>query len=409
MNLLMAMTLVLAGAGKSAGESGDCWPAFRGQGDSHSAAESLPLTWSDTQGVAWTADLPGYGQSSPVVWRDRVFVTTMDGDNKETAIVLCFDLASGRKLWRKNFDASQQVKASNYVSRSAPTPVVDADRVYAFFESGDLIALTHDGEQVWKRSLTNEYGLFQGNHGVGSSPAITAETVIVLVSHDGPSYLLSVDKQTGENRWKVDREAAVSWSSPVVHGDENNHELFISSSGVVEAVDLRSGKIKWSIKGLEGNNVPSAAVGEELVIVGSSATGSNLAVRRGGAGDVSDTHVAWRLEEAASSFGSPLLYRGRAYFVNRSGVAMCVDAASGKTLWQRRLDGSCWASPIAAGERIYFFTKTGATTVAAAKDELEILAENTLTAEDAVVGVAAVNGRFLIRTPRKLVCIATAK
>jgi outer membrane protein assembly factor BamB len=401
-NALLAALMLL-----TAGEAGDCWPAFRGYGDSLSAAQSLPLHWSQDNGVAWSVDLPGYGQSSPVVWQDRVFVTSMEGENKETAVVLCFDLKSGRELWARRFPSSQRVTVSNYVSRSAPTPVVDGERVYAFFESGDLAAFSHDGHEVWKRSLTSEYGPLKGNHGVGSSPAVTDDSVVLLVSHEGPSYLLAVDKRTGKNRWKVDREAAVSWSSPIVHGGENGDELFISSSGVVEAIDAASGKVRWSINGLEGNLVPSATVGEDLVVVGSSAAGSNLAVRRGGSGDVSDSHVAWRLEEAACSFGSPLLYRGRAYFVNRSGVAQCVDVETGQALWQKRLPGSCWASPIAAGERIYFFSKTGETTVIAARDEFEVLAENNLPSEEPVVGVAAVSGRFVIRTPRKLVCIAS--
>jgi outer membrane protein assembly factor BamB len=310
-------------------------------------------------------------------------------------------------MWAKRFPSSQRVAVSNYVSRSAPTPVTDDERVYAFFESGDLAAFTHDGQPVWKRSLTSDYGPFKGNHGVGSSPAVTGDSVVLLVSHEGPSYLLAVDKRTGKNRWKIDREAAVSWSSPIVHRGQNGDELFISSSGLVEAIDAASGKVRWSINGLEGNLVPSATVGEQLVVIGSSAAGSNLAVRRGGSGDVSDSHVAWRLEEAACSFGSPLLYRGRAYFVNRSGVAQCVDVETGQALWQKRLPGSCWASPIAAGERIYFFTKTGETTVIAAQDEFEVLAENNLPSEEPVVGVAAVNGRFVIRTPRKLVCLAS--
>lgn len=406
MNATLAAVMVCLAAGQAEGEAGRNWPAFRGDGSSRTAAHGLPLEWDADRGVAWSVELPGYGQSSPVIWGDRVFVASMEGEKKETALVLCIDLASGRQLWRRESETSQQVEVSPYVSRGAPTPAVDEHRVYAFFESGDLAAFTHQGEPLWRRSLTKEYGPFQGNHGLGSSPALTSDALILLIAHEGPSYLLAVDKRTGKNRWKIDRPAAVSWSSPIVDTSAGEAELFLSSSGVVEALDPGDGSRRWSVEGLEGNLVPSATVGDELVVIGSSAAGSNLAVRRGGAGDVGETHVAWRLEEAACSFGSPLLYRGRAYFVNRSGVAHCVDAATGKSLWQHRLDASCWASPIAAGDRIYFFTKSGATTVIAPADKYEALAENRLETEDPVVGVAAVDGRFVIRTPRRLVCVA---
>jgi outer membrane protein assembly factor BamB len=390
-------------------DAGQNWPAFRGAGDSLAAASDLPLTWSASKGVAWEVELPGYGQSSPVVWGDRVFVTSMQGDNKETAVLLCVELADGKQLWKRELKTSTQVAVSPYVSRSAPTPAVDAERVYAFFESGDLVCYQHDGTEVWKRSLTDEYGPFQGNHGLGSSPALTDRALIVLVAIDGPSYLLAIDKQTGKNLWKRDREAGVSWSSPFVAAGPGGLEVITSSSGDVEAFDARSGEPLWKVTGLEGNLVPSASASPELVVIGSSAAGSNLAIRRGGQGDVSETHVAWRIDEAACSFGSPLLYQGRAYFVNRSGVVQCVDAADGKQLWQQRLADSCWASPIAAGQRIYFFTKSGETTVIkAGVDEFQILAENSLPTEEQVVGVAAVNGRFLVRTPTKLVCIGAA-
>ncbi|OYW16720.1 MAG: pyrrolo-quinoline quinone, partial [Planctomycetales bacterium 12-60-4] len=122
---------------------GDRWPAFRGDGTSLSAATKLPTEWNDTTNIAWSVSIPGYGQSSPVVWGDRVFVTSADGEEKDRLLVSCFTMATGEKLWTKEFSGTQKVKVSDYVSRGAPTPVVDAERVYAFFESGDLVALSH--------------------------------------------------------------------------------------------------------------------------------------------------------------------------------------------------------------------------------------------------------------------------
>src|SRR5690349_20795303 len=253
---LLLATLCLSAA------PADAWPAFRGSGDSISLARHVPLAWSEKSGVAWTAKLSGYGQSSPVIWHDRLFVTSAEGANKETALVACYDLKTGQRVWQKDFKSSEPAGVSDYISQAAPTPAVDGVRVYAFFEMGNLVALTHAGEIAWQRSLTDEYGKFLGNHGLGSSIALTDDAVIVLIDHDGPSYLLAVDKATGKNLWKVDRPQKVSWSSPIVSGEE----VIISSNGRCEAIDAKSGKQLWSVAGLDGNTVPSATVSEKLVV-----------------------------------------------------------------------------------------------------------------------------------------------
>jgi len=145
----------------------DVWPAFRGAGSRTSLAEKLPFKWSDRDGVAWTTKIPGAGQSSPVIWRDRIFITTAVGGNKEISSVVCVVLSSGRVLWRKDFKSSQPAKVNGYIIQAAPTPAVDAQRIYAFFENGNLVALDHDGHVTWQRSLTADYGKFLGNHGLG--------------------------------------------------------------------------------------------------------------------------------------------------------------------------------------------------------------------------------------------------
>jgi len=381
---------------------GDAWPAFRGTGNSISAADSLPLTWSTDSGIAWKAPLAGYGQSSPVVWGDRVFVTSAQGENKERALVAAFDLKTGRKLWQEPFAAAQTVEVSNYVSRAAPTPAVDSKRVYAFFETGNLVALSHDGQVQWQRSLVDDYGKFGGHHGLGCSIALSEKSVILLVDHDGPSYLLAADKATGETTWKVDRPANVSWTSPIVAGDR----ILVSSSGSCAEFDLASGKQIWQVGGLDGNSVPSATVADELVLVSSSEVKSNIAIRRGGQGDVSQSHIAWHSNGASATFSSALAYQGHVYMVNRAGVAFCLDQESGKEVWARRIGESCWASPIGGCGRVYFFGKSGKTTVVDAKPPLQVLAENELPTEDRVYGVAAVDGRFVVRTGSTLLCVA---
>jgi outer membrane protein assembly factor BamB len=407
---MAAYLSVLVGVLVAAPAAAD-WPAFRGDGTSISDAANLPTQWSDEQGIAWQHQLDGYGQSSPVVLGDRVYVTSARGEQKEQGIVTAVDLASGRRLWQQEIAATQKGPANDYTSRAAPTPVVDEAGVYAFFESGDLVAYDHEGKQRWIRKPAAEYGELKGNHGIGGSLAQAGDLLFVAVDHDGPSYLLGIDKQTGANRWKIDRPAKVSWSSPVVTRDAEPQVIW-SSAGTVEAFRAADGKLLWSLEGIAGNTVPSATVSDDLVIVGSGDAGQNLAIRRPAAqqpasGKLGDDFIAWRLKEAAVSFSSPLAYQGRVYLVNRAGAAFCVDGATGKTLWTERIGGSCWASPIGAAGRVYFFGKDGLTTIVAAQAEFEKLSENRLTVEDRVYGVAAVPGAFVMRTGEKLICVGS--
>lgn len=385
--------------------AGADWPSFRGDGASRSTSANLPTTWSETDNIAWSIDLPGYGQSSPIVWKESVYVTSSEGEMKDKLVLSSFDLKTGKQKWRAEFPGTQKVKESDMVSRSAPTPAVDADRVYAFYESGDLIAVDHAGEEVWKRSFTGDYGDFTGNHGIGSSIAQSKDAIFVLVDHEGPSYLLAVDKKTGQNVWKADRQSRVSWSSPVVVEWKGRPLVIVSSAGLIDAYDAATGERLWWLEGLKGNTVPSPSPAGELVVFGSSDVSSNLAIRLGGSGDISASNVVWKASKATSSFGSPLVYEENVYFVNRAGVGYCVALADGTVKWDERI-GSCWASPIGAEGRIYFFTKDGKTIVCKAGDKFEKIAENTLPTDDRVYGVAAVNGAFIIRTGRKLIGIS---
>jgi len=381
------------------------WPGFRGLGDSHAAVTDLPLTWSDTENTAWTVEIPGYGQSSPVVWNDRAFVTAVKGDNKEFLVIACVSVESGKVLWQKEVPSTLGVKQSNYVSRAAPTPVVDDNRVYAFFESGEFLAFTHAGEQVWSRSLAKEYGEIKGNHGLGGSPAQTETSLIVLVDHSGPSYLVALDKLTGATLWKKDRDERVSWSSPVVTDGPRGPEVVISSNGVVQCFLAKDGEPIWEVTGLKGTTVASATVTPEAVLVGSSEPKNSMLIRRGGQGNVGETHVSWKADSATSSFGSPVIQEGRAYFVSKAKIASAVSLADGKTLWTERLPDSTWASAVAAGDRIYFFCTNGETVVVRTGDAYEKLAQNKLTVADRVYGVAVVPQGFLIRTGTKLTLV----
>lgn len=386
------------------------WTGFRGNhGSSHTTAINLPLTWSDTENVAWTIDLPGYGQSSPIVWDGKVFVTASEGAMKETLIVLCIEVKTGETLWTKRFEASHTAERTDTISQAAPTPTVDAQHLYTFFESGDLFALNHQGEKRWHRSLTNEYGAFIGNHGIGSSIRQTDDAVILLIDHSGPSYLLSLSKANGTNLWKRDREKRVSWTSPVISRYGDVTEILISSNGIVEAYNAQNGKRHWYIEDIKKNTVPSPTATNKWVVVGSSQKGETLAIERGGVGNVTKSHIRWKAD-IASSFGSPLIHHECVYVVNKVGALSCLDLETGNILWTTRIGSSTWASPIAAGDKLYFFGKDGDTTVIQVRPNQRaeippIVSNNVLAIESRVYGVAAINGAFLIRTGRRLICV----
>jgi len=450
------------------GADGDArqWPGFRGDGSSTSTAKNLPLTWSPTENLAWRTPLPGYGQSSPVVWGGRAFVTAVDGDQKEKLFVVAVDVKSGKVAWKKEFAAGQTGKNNPMMSRAAPTPVVDKDGVYAFFESGDVVALTHAGEVRWERSLSKDYGAFKNNHGVGSSPAQTDKAVVVLIDDLGPSYLVALDKATGKNLWKADRKSRSSWTSPVVTKIDGRPAVLVSSSGSLDAYDAANGKELATLDGLVGNNIPSPAVSGDLVVLGAgenrmkpdaaASAKSNCCVRLTVKGDKISFEPVWDGKKAICQHASPLVYQGHAYFVTKSGLVHCVDLKTGAERYAERLDNPCWATPVGAGDHIYFFGKDGVTTViktgpdfekvaanrfwsaadfAKRRDEAKDKAAATLpppkegkgpgggpplpkeeleaarysAVGDVVYGVAVVDGTFLVRTGTELVCVRETK
>ena len=377
------------------------WPGFRGGRNTNvSSAARLPLTWSD-ESVAWRATTPGFGQSSPVIWEDLVFLTSLEGAMKETLFVTAIGLDDGGERWRRTYDAAERLEWNDYVSKSAPTPAVDGERLYAYFDSGDLLALTHEGETVWRRDLSADYGSVGGNHGVGNSLLLTDRAVVVLMTRRTYSYLLAVDPATGETLWKTDREPGVAWSTPVLAPDGG--EIVVSASGRVEGFDPATGERIWFFEDLRGNHVPSPTVTEDLVIVGGMAVGANLALHRGGAGALDRAAVAW-MAGSASNFGSPFAYRDCVYWVNPAGAARCLAPDSGAVRWTHRLPASTWATPLGHAGRVYFFTESGTTQVLrASADAPRVIATNPLSAGAPVTGFAAVDDAIVIRAGSEVI------
>lgn len=365
------------------------WPAFQGVGASPLDATTIPLTWSPTTNVAWKCTLPGRGQSSPVIWGDLAFVTAIDGTMKERCRVAAIRLDDGQIAWQQELAATQQIRSNYFQSRSAPTPTVDAERVYVFFETGELAAFTHDGKQVWKRSLTADYGEFEGTIGIAASPVQTADSLILLVDHEGPSYLASIDKRTGETRWQTERTSRVSWATPALVTVGDRQQIVCSSAGTIDGYDVETGKELWTFDGVGGNRHSTPLpIGPGRFLVGASpgmhgekeleARKSNFAMQIDAAATGFQPKVLWSSDKAMPSFGSPVVHQGHAYWVNKVGVVYCFDAQTGEQRYAQRIKQSCWVTPVGIGDRLYCFGKDGVTTVLATGPEFKVLAENSL-------------------------------
>lgn len=386
-SLVLCCSVLLAADAQPAAVA---WPGFLGGGHVTVPANSLPLKWSPSENLAWQAKLPGYGQSSPVVVDGKVFVTAVEGPMKDTYFVLAYSLADGKPLWKHALESTNKAKSSNYISRAAPTPVADQRGVYAFFESGDVVGLSLAGKPLWSRSLADDYGKFKSEFGLGASPVQTEDAMIILADNDGPSYLIALSKKDGKTLWKTERSPRQSWSSPAIVTVAGQPQVVCSSSGSVDGYDPATGKLLWSFDDVAGNtSATPLPFAEGKFLVGASpgregnaraegAKKSNLAATIETVAGKPALKVLWRQTGATPTFGSPIVYAGNAYWVNRAGVVYCFDAQTGEPHYTERTKQSVWATPLGVGDRLYLFGKDGLTTVLGAGPKFEILAENEL-------------------------------
>jgi outer membrane protein assembly factor BamB len=366
------------------------WPAFLGQGAGTIDPTSIPLQWSDKENIAWKTDLPGQGQSSPIIWNDNVYVTSIEGTMKEKCYLLGVALADGSERWRVQLDSAQPVRSTYTQSRSAPTPCADSAAVYAFFETGNVAAVSHQGEILWQRELTNDYEPFESTIGLAASPTLHEGLLYILVDHEGPSYLLALDTKSGETVWKTERYSRSSYASPSIISIAGKPQIVCSSSGSIDGYDPQTGEMLWTFdEGVGGNRT-----GAPLQIAdGMFAIGASPGMHNEREEQAKETNfvmqvklvegqylpsVLWRTTEAMPSFNSPMAHHDCVYWVNRVGVVYCYDLMTGKNHYTKRTNGVCWVTPIGLGDRVYLFGKDGITTVLAAGAEFKILAENRL-------------------------------
>lgn len=382
--------------------AGDSWPGFRGDGSSLTSARDLPVAWSDDSNVAWSVGLEGYGQSSPVIRDGTVYVTSTVGSRKETLVVAAYRLSDGELEWMDRRPSSAPTDAHERMSNAAPTPVADKDGIYAFFESGDLVALDHTGRERWARYLARSGDDWVGRHGIGGSPVLSGDRLFLHVAPFGEGRLYAIAAEDGRDVWVRGLPPAPSFSTPVTIEHGGRSLLLTTAGGGAAAHDMNSGEevFRRPARGGRGYAVPSAGVAGSLIVIGAGDAGGTHAFRL-------DTPNAtfWTADKATTEFSSPLIAGGRAWLVNSVGVLFELDLRTGEQISTKRLPSGCWATGITDGERLYFFGVDG-TAAVLSQSSGEIVATNRLSTEGRVYGVAAADASFVVRTGNRLVRIA---
>jgi outer membrane protein assembly factor BamB len=429
----------------SSGLTAENWPQWRGPSSHGVSRESgLPTTWTANQNVAWRAPLAGLGTSSPIVWDDRVFVTSQIGahgvvggehprlarDDRALAdreqpiggrrpepgggsaaarapvwfVVEAFRRSDGRRLWEHRTEATGLLpEVHEKHNLATPTPATDGKRVYAWFGNGQIVALDVSGRVAWTRHLGVDYAPFDARWGHGSSPVLFGDLVILLCDHQSRSYLLALDARTGRERWKVDRGTGrVSHSTPLIVRRPEGDELLVNSSERIDAYDPATGKALWHTGSPRQTPIPSAVFQDGIIYLSRGYRNSDyMAIRPGGRGDVTASHVVWQAPAGASYVPSILYYDGLLYMTNEVGIVTCADARTGERVWRHRLGGVFFASPVAGDGKIYLASETGETFVLRAGKTPEVLSQNDL-GERLIASPAISQGRLFLRSDQTL-------
>jgi len=405
---LLLIAVLGAFAGLAAGAD---WPQFRGPtGQGLVPNGRLPVEWGRTRNIAWKRAIPGAGWSSPVVAGGRVYLTTSlsvqgrpTGDQSLRALAL--DAKTGELLWDREVFLQSGVSAARISGKSShanPTPVVDDGRLFVHFGHQGTACLDLAGNLLWRNtSLT-----YEPVHGNGGSPALVDGALVFNCDGNDRQFVAALDAGTGKLLWKTDRNAhasrGFSFCTPLVITVNRRKQVVSPGSDVVAGYDPACGKEIWRVRYVGWSVVPRPVFGHGLlfVCIGSESP-KLLAIRSGGEGDVTDTHVAWTTQKAVPMTPSLLLIGDDLYMVADNGVASCLDAKTGRGHWRERLGGNYSASPLVADSKIYFVSEEGACTVVKAGKRFQPVARNDL-GERTLASPAAADGGLYLRTERHL-------
>lgn len=387
---------------QGAGETN--WPRWRGpEQDGHSAESAVPVKWSDSD-VVWKTQLPGIGQSSPIIWGDRIFLTAALDQGRER-VVLGVDRPTGKILWQHTAWKGEPEKVHNMNGWASASCVTDGQIVIAFFGRGGLHAYSVDGQPLWSRDL----GTFEGPWGTAACPILIDDLVVQNCDADANACLLALDKRTGQEVWRTKRRDHRGWSTPIVIAAGGRRELVLNGHEGVQAYDPATGRELWFCKSFNGRGEPTVTPAADLLCVVNGLSGDFYAIRPGGNGDVTSTHMAWHTpRKGGRDCPSPIAIGNFVIVCDMSGIATCYDAQDGRIYWKERLNGKYSGSPIAAGGLVYLLNEAGSTTVIKPGPQLEITAENPLSAGPAEIFRATLtpaDGKLYLRSTTMLYCV----
>ena len=405
--------------------AGADWTRFRGpDGSGVSQDTGLPTTWTATENIVWKTPMPGFGGSSPITLGDKIFLTTYGGygfdpdepgaQNDLTLHTLCIDRASGKILWDKpvrpklpetEYDRGR-IELHGYASS---TPTTDGESLYVFFGKTGLLKYDLAGELLWQSSVGT--GLDKHNWGSGASPILFEDLVIVNASIESES-ILALNKTTGKEIWRV--EGIVDcWATPlVVTTADGGKELVIVEKTQALGIDPATGKTLWNCTKSKDYICPSIIAHEDVVyLINSRFSAALFAVRTGGRGDVTDSHLLWTKKRWTTRVSTPVYHEGHIYAIDQTGQAHCLKADGGKTVYEEKLDidgtgDKIYASVVAADGKLYGVTRTGGTVVLALSPKFKLLAHNDLGDRSVFNATPTVsNGQLLLRSDKFLYCI----
>lgn len=409
----------------SAAVSAEDWPGWRGpRGDGTSLEPNVPTCWNGKTGenIAWKTAVPGEGHSSPIVWRDRLFLVSCLTDSRQR-VLLSLDARDGKLLWQQTVLRAPLESKHTLNSYASGTPATDGRRVYVTFLRVDgstipapnvgrprditpgtmvVAAYDFDGKELWKV----EPGGFVSAHGFCSSPVLFEDLVIVNGDHDGESYIVALDRETGKTVWKTPRRHKTrSYVTPIVRQIDGRTQLVLSGSKCIVSLNPRDGSTWWEIDGPTEQFVASMVFdGRQFYMAAGFPTYHVMAIRPDGNGDVTDTHVAWHVKNAACYVPSPVLVGNYLLVADDRGTANCFDTATGERLWQDRLGRHFSASLVTAGGLAYFLADDGVAKLVRPGKTLEVVATNEL-GEFTYASPAIADGRIYIRGEKHLYCI----
>jgi outer membrane protein assembly factor BamB len=406
------------------------WSSWRGPFENGMARGEAPTTWSDTQNVAWKTEIPGRGHSSPVVYGDLMFVTTAVPEGPLSApgggggrgpgggfaanvphrfLVLCLNRKTGKIMWER-----EALKATphegyhfRYGSFASNTPVTDGKHVYAFFGSRGLFVYTMEGKLAWQKAFAPMR--MRLAFGEGTAPVLHENTLLLGFDQEEGSYLLALDKTTGKQLWKVERDEPSAWSPPLVLTHEGQKQIIVAATNKTRSYEFATGKLIWECAGLGTNVIPAPVTAKGIVYVMSGHRDPNLmAIKLGRKGDLTGTDaIVWQNKRANSYTPSPVLINDRLYFVSDNGFFSCLNALTGEVLFQERLPKpyNFKASPVGVNGKIYLSTEEGDVLVMKIADKMELLATNTMKDEVFIASPAVAGGDLYLRSQKAIYCI----